>query len=187
MNELVNIVIAFADLAEAEGRTLRHAIVRGALVIAMCLAAGLMALAGVAAIAWAGLSGLSVVMPIAAALAIEGLLFMTLFWSNPMDRPKTAPIDPTDQLVVSKSRLRLAVAAFSPLDPVRQHPLASVGLALTTGLALSNMPRTREALLRAIDGGLSLLLKLAMSPLSLAFSKTKVPEVRKDTEKQGVQ
>ena len=78
MNELVNIVIAFADLAEAEGRSLRYAMVRAALAIVLCLAAGLLALAGVAALAWAGLAGLLAIMPLAAALAIEGLLFIIL-------------------------------------------------------------------------------------------------------------
>ncbi|MGA2499934.1 MAG: hypothetical protein ABSH20_19525 [Tepidisphaeraceae bacterium] len=78
MNDLVNIVIAAADLAEAEGRALRHGIARVALAIVIFLAAGLLALAGAAAVAWAGFVGLSAVMPLAAALALEGLLFITL-------------------------------------------------------------------------------------------------------------
>ncbi len=78
MNELVNIVIAIADLAEAEGGALRRGVVRAALAIVACVAAGLMALAGVTAIGWALLIGLRAVMPLAAALATEGLLLMTL-------------------------------------------------------------------------------------------------------------
>ncbi|MGA2499933.1 MAG: hypothetical protein ABSH20_19520 [Tepidisphaeraceae bacterium] len=76
-------------------------------------------------------------------------------------------------MAIAKTRLHASVAAFAPLNLVRDHPLASVGLALTTGLALSNMPRTRETLILALDRGLSWLLNLAISPLRLACAKAK--------------
>ncbi len=74
MNDLVNIVIAATDLAEAEGRALRHAVVRTMLSIALALGACLLALAGAAALAWAGFLGLAAVLPTSAAAAVLGLV-----------------------------------------------------------------------------------------------------------------
>ena len=72
MDELVNIVIAAADFAEAEGKALSHAMVRTALSIATALGACLLALAGAAVLIWAGYLGLAAVLPQSAAAAIVG-------------------------------------------------------------------------------------------------------------------
>ena len=103
-----------------------------------------------------------------------------------MDRSKTATLNAADQLSLSKSRLRTSVASFAPLDLVRRNPLTSVGVAFTTGVALSKMPRTRDTLFRTLDLALNLVLKLAVSPLSLACAKPKDPAPDKDAAKPGV-
>ena len=104
-----------------------------------------------------------------------------------MDRSKTATLNAADQLSLAKTRLRASTAAFAPLDMVRRNPLTSVGVAFTAGVALSKMPRTRGVLVHSLDLGVSLLLKLAISPLSLACGKGKDPDMKKDAAKPGVQ
>ncbi len=104
-----------------------------------------------------------------------------------MDRTKTAAMNPADELSLAKARLRTSAAAFAPLDLVRRNPLTSVGVAFTTGFALSKMPRTREVLMRSLDLGVSLLLKLVISPLRMACAKPKEPEPCKNPERQSAQ
>lgn len=136
MEALANMMVAAADLAEAEGRELRRQLVRAVTAVCAVIAGSLIGLAGLGFCLYGLFCALALVLPVPAAAALCGTLVIVvaagLLWIA-RSMTKVASGTPGASPDQTKKHLVEAARRTDPLSLVRRHPLLMIGAAAGLG------------------------------------------------------